>query len=398
MEYEWGDDRLIPETLGIEPSGKPCAELWMGAHPKAPSKINGIPLDEILANDPVRVLGGATASAASSMPEFPYLFKLLAVAKPLSIQAHPTKRQAREGFAREESEGIDKSLPTRVYLDANPKPEIAAALTGFEAKCGFRPVERSRALFSELAAYENNEHLQEIVAHLGFSSSSADRLQLAMAWLLDLRGERLTSVVDATVRAAVAIHRDDHEFADDLRWTGIIHDAFPGDIGVVVALLLNHVKLEPGEALFLHAGQIHAYLCGGIIELMANSDNVIRGGLTPKHKDVSELLRVVDFEPHVPPVQIATNGHHRFDSPVPEFRLSRHDFTSGEPLDPFHPSGPEILFVTQGTATVTWGEGADDVITAGRGSQILVTGATSKYRLTSTDALVWRAAPGRRAE
>jgi mannose-6-phosphate isomerase len=280
--YAWGSRTAIPSLLGVEPDGKPQAELWIGAHPKAPSTVDGIALDVAIAASPERWLGRRVAERFSALP---FLLKVLAAAEPLSIQCHPDRAQAREGFARENAAGISIDAPHRNYRDANHKPELIVALTRFRALKGFRPHE-------------------EIAQRFG----AFDDLK---ALFVDVMGWPKQKV-DAFGRAS-----GDPIVAE-------LAKKYPGDPGTLAPLLLNVVTLEPGQALFLRARELHSYLEGTGIEIMANSDNVLRGGLTPKHVDVPELERVLMFEPGdaraIDPIEV--NGERTYQAPVAEFLLS----------------------------------------------------------------------------
>lgn len=346
QDYGWGDPSFIPDLQQRTPTGKPEAELWMGAHPKAPSRLRsaGIGLDEHIANDL-----GASLGSAASFGQLPFLKKVLAAAQPLSIQTHPNLARAQAGFARENEAGVPVDSPTRTYRDANHKPELICALTPFDAKCGFRPVDQSR----ELVACLDSPGVAPLAERLAQEGTDADVLADVLQWLLTLESEDAARLTGAVVHAATTA--GDGPWLTEIMWTHRLQALYPGDPGVVVALLLNHFTLEPGEALFLDAGVLHAYVQGAGIEIMANSDNVIRGGLTPKHVDVAELSAVVDTTPIDPPVQRPTSDAHTFDSPVSEFSLTRlvvnEGYTAGS-------SGPEILIATSGGFQLSCGNRA----------------------------------------
>jgi mannose-6-phosphate isomerase len=259
----------------------------------------------------------------------PFLLKVLAADKALSIQVHPTLAQARSGYAAEEAAGIAPDAPNRNYADANHKPELLCALTPFEAVCGFRPITETLALLDELAIPE--------LAFVAERLRRPDGLRAAFSALL-------THAEPTNLATAVAAHAT----ADGpLRAAWLAAHDFPGDIGIVLTLLLNYVRLEPGEAIYLGAGNVHAYLRGVGVEIMANSDNVLRCGLTPKHIDVPELLKITDFSELVEPrwpVDRTT-----FRVPVPDFRLERLD-PAGE-LD-VEIDGPAVVLCTSGEVRV----------------------------------------------
>ena len=289
--YGWGSRRALAELQGRSvPSPEPEAELWMGAHPNAPSlalKQSGkFSLLKLIAESPIELLGPRSATEYDG--QLPFLFKVLAVAQPLSIQAHPSTEQARDGFAKEEAAGVPRAAPTRNYKDVNHKPELVCALTDFHALCGFKARVAALALFDALDASELEPSLSVL------REASEDRAvhQLLRAWLTLPRAEsgRLLKAVETHLRRLAGKRG---EFSVDCEWAMRLLENQPDDPGVLVALLLRHVHLRPGEAMFISAGILHAYLDGTAVEVMANSDNVLRGGLTSKHTDVDELLRIL---------------------------------------------------------------------------------------------------------
>jgi len=315
-DYAWGSTTAIQRLLGREPDGHPLAELWFGAHPDDPARVPALDLtlDRLIAADPVAALGSDVVERFG--PQLPFLLKLLAADKPLSIQVHPTRAQAEAGFADEDARGIARNAPDRNYRDRNHKPELLCALTEFEALCGFRPVGDTLRLLDAFDLPEL-EPVRELLA-------GPDPLRAAFTYLLRLAEP--ASLVTAVAARAEAI--------DDADWSGAAGavlraaEAFPGDVGVVLSLLLNHVRLQPGEAIYLGAGNVHAYLHGLGVEIMANSDNVLRCGLTPKHVDVEELLEITDFgelaDPRWPDSGMGGFGVD-FEVPVRDFHLHSAD-------------------------------------------------------------------------
>ncbi len=303
--YEWGSRTAIPQLLGVEPDGRPVAELWFGAHPDDPSAApdHGVTLDELIAADPQHALGSSVIERFGE--RLPFLLKVLAADKALSIQVHPTLEQARAGFAAEDAAGVPRDAPERNYRDPNHKPELICALTPFEALCGFRPVAETLALLAELGVPE--------LEFLSAALAGPDPLRTAFTAVLEHADPG--ALVAALVPAVERLGRH----SDLARAVELASTDFPGDVGVVLAVLLNYVRLDPGQAIFLGAGNVHAYLRGTGIEIMANSDNVLRCGLTSKHIDVAELLQVTDFSELPDPRWPATNGV--FAVPVPDFRL-----------------------------------------------------------------------------
>ncbi len=290
--YAWGAIDGVAQVVGTDPSGATEAELWVGTHPLAPSRVVGDPggrtLAEVIASDPSRWLGADLAAAGHTA--LPFLLKVLAIARPLSLQAHPSADQARAGFAREEAAGTPLTSPVRTYRDPNPKPEALVALEPTDALCGFRPTAEAAGLVRSC----RSPALTPLAQLLDVGGPEA--LRGALSWLLRLEGEQRRAVGDAAARAGDAVPD-----TSPLAWVAKLARQYPGDPTAFAPLLLEVVHLAPGDALHLPAGNLHAYLGGAGIEIMAASDNVLRGGLTPKHIDVDELLEVVCFGPGIPP-------------------------------------------------------------------------------------------------
>ncbi|MFT4028626.1 MAG: mannose-6-phosphate isomerase, class I [Protaetiibacter sp.] len=298
-DYVWGSTTAIAELLGRAPSGRPEAELWLGAHPGSPARVVGAPGEERTLLDVVE-------------GRLPFLLKVLAAEAPLSLQAHPTSAQAQEGFARENAAGIPLDAAERNYKDAFHKPELIYALSDpFRALSGFRSVAETLAVLAPVA---DDPRVVPLVERL----TSDAALREVFAWLI-AGGEGVEELVAAVVEASARL--------DGPSWQSVrtLAEHYPGDPGIAISLLLHTVELRPGEALYLPAGNIHAYLEGLGIELMAASDNVLRGGLTPKHVDVPELLRVLDFRP-LPAPYLAPEqpepGVRVFRPDVPDFVLT----------------------------------------------------------------------------
>ncbi|MFJ9347683.1 mannose-6-phosphate isomerase, class I [Streptomyces sp. NPDC101237] len=335
--YAWGSPTAIPKLLGIEPSGEPQAEMWMGAHPGAPSRTGRGTLVEVIDADPKSELG--EAAVARFGPRLPFLLKILAAGAPLSLQVHPDLEQARAGYEDEERRGIPVDAPDRNYKDANHKPELICALTEFDGLCGFRTPERAAELLEALAVDSLKPYVDLLRAH----PEEAALREVLTAVLTADREEMAHTVAEAA--AACARLGGDHA-----PYAGLAHH-YPGDPGVIAAMLLNHVRLQPGEALFLGAGIPHAYLAGLGVEIMANSDNVLRCGLTPKHVDVPELLRVVRFEARDAGVlrpEAAPDGEEVYETPIDEFRLSRYVLPEGTTAHDLTLPTPQILLCTAG--------------------------------------------------
>ncbi|MBO1338069.1 mannose-6-phosphate isomerase, class I [Streptomyces sp. VRA16 Mangrove soil] len=336
--YAWGSTTAIPQLIGAEPTGEPQAEMWMGAHPGAPSGTGRGPLNEVIDADPARELGAS--AVAKFGPRLPFLLKLLAAGAPLSLQVHPNLRQAKEGYEKEEAQGVPLTASHRNYKDANHKPELICALTEFDGLCGFRAPEEAARLLEGLGVDSLKPYADLLRAH----PEEAALREVLTAILSADRTEMSATVTDATA-AAQRLGGAYEPYA------GIAHH-YPGDPGVIAAMLLNHVRLQPGEALFLGAGVPHAYLSGLGVEIMANSDNVLRCGLTPKHVDVPELLRIVRFEATDPGVlrpEASPDGEELYDTPIDEFRLSRFVLPEGAAPHDLTAATPQILLCTAGT-------------------------------------------------
>ncbi|MCX4526147.1 MULTISPECIES: mannose-6-phosphate isomerase, class I [unclassified Streptomyces] len=337
--YAWGSTTAIPALLGVEPSGEPQAEMWMGAHPGAPSRLDRgsgeTTLGEVIAADPERELGAA--AVAKFGPRLPFLLKILAAGSPLSLQVHPDLAQARAGFADEEERGVPIDAGHRNYKDPNHKPELICALTPFSGLCGFRPPQEAADLLAGLGVDSLKPYVDLLRAH----PEEAALREVLTAVLGAERAETARTVHEAAAAA-------DRLGGPYEPYASLVHE-YPGDPGVIAAMLLNHVELQPGEGMFLGAGVPHAYLDGLGVELLANSDNVLRAGLTPKHVDVPELLRIVRFESGDPAL-LRPEGdvEEVYESPIDEFRLSRFVLApGGEPR--VLPSGaPQILLCTAG--------------------------------------------------
>ncbi len=332
--YAWGSTTFLAQLQGREaPSEGPEAELWLGAHPGDPSMVElpsgSARLDVLIADDPKRMVGPESAAAFGA--RLPYLLKVLAADAPLSLQAHPTIEQARAGYAAEQA-GRGRGL----YTDENHKPELLVALTPFEALCGFRAPDVSAAV---LSAFDLPQLAAVIAALRSGVPGLRDAVELLLTWP---EGDRRALV------GAVAARSAPGDLAHELA------AFYPADPGVLVALLLNHVRLEPGQAIWMPAGNLHAYLRGAGVEIMAASDNVLRGGLTPKHVDVGELLRVLRFEvldEAIVPAREVAPGVSTWPVPVNDFALHRVTVESMATVT-VHLSGPRIVLGVAGKVSV----------------------------------------------
>lgn len=382
--YAWGSTTALAELMGTPPTGEPQAELWLGAHPAAPSHVDRghgpVALDELLAAGPTAELGPALARRFG--PRLPFLLKVLAVDTPLSLQVHPDPAQAAAGFARENALGIPLDAPHRTYRDDQHKPEMIVALTRFRALCGFRSPRRCADLLELLDV----PGLRPYAAALHARPDDALR-QVFTAFLTPPAG-LLTAVTEAVRRVGA----DGGPLAADLAaYTAITH-AHPGDPGLLPALMLNHVELEPGQALFLGAGIAHAYLSGLGVEIMASSDNVLRCGLTPKHVDAAELLEIVRFTA-LPVRALAAcwdeaSGEHVYPAPVDDFGLSRFDLVRTDAPRTLTADGPQIVLCVRGEATVasegrSVGLGPGRAVYAPAGETLRLSGEGQVFRATS---------------
>lgn len=381
-DYAWGSTTAIADLLGREPSGGPEAELWLGTHEGSPTRIA----------DPKQVGGYLTlADWVATKPELRigFLLKILAADHPLSLQAHPSREQAREGYAREDAAGVPLTSPTRNYKDRNHKPELILALSPtFDALCGFRPREETLRVLREFIEVSrirgvSSPSLEAFAAELAHHVSDEAAMTWALEWLLTGAPGVQELVQECAELATLLVSGSSSAGSPPVSMT-IMAEAetvrelaaeYPGDPGIVLALLLNRVRLSRGEALYLPAGNMHAYLRGLGVELMASSDNVLRGGLTPKHIDVAELLTITQCQPlpipTLPPTVVAA-GVEIFAPAVDDFALVHVLLTAsvngGHASESF--DGPAIIICTEGEITLA---GERSSIVLGRGQFCFVT-------------------------
>lgn len=415
-DYAWGSRTAIAELLGRAPSGGPEAELWFGAHPGSPSRIlepamtgGATALDAWIEAEPQAALGAGRIG-------LPFLLKLLAADRALSLQAHPNAEQARAGFERENAAGVAVDAPGRNYKDPFPKPELVLALSEtFEALVGFRHVSESRLLLAELSASATgadrtaitrfNDQLQAgadpaaagatgsalDVGRYGAPSTpettpadadgDANPLHQAVSWIL-AGGAEIEELVTA-ITAAAAAAGTGSSFSREWQTVATLAEQYPGDPGIAISLLLNHVSLRQGQAMYLSAGSIHAYLGGVGVEIMGASDNVLRGGLTEKHIDVAELLDVVAFTSLPAPIvqtDSPVDGVVAFRGDTDDFVLAQvtlgeagydHGYRLSGPAEAtFGLTGPAIAFVLTGGVGV---RGQHDSASLGRGDAVYIT-------------------------
>ncbi|MHA7306335.1 mannose-6-phosphate isomerase, class I [Arthrobacter sp. TMN-49] len=355
-DYPWGSTTAIAELLGCAPSGGPEAELWLGAHPDSPSLAatpeGPVALDRLIAEHPLATLGADVHATFGA--KLPFLAKLLAADKALSLQVHPTLARARARFAQEEAAGIPRDAAHRNYKDENHKPEMILALSNFEALCGFRPcaeaAELFRAVGTAIAATGATVPalLQQVEMTLNSRMAAPVVIRRAFEALIN-GGTATTELVGLSADALAATSV---ELPAALGTVVDLARQYPGDSGVLVSLLLNRVSLVPGDAIYLPAGNIHAYLSGLGLEVMASSDNVLRGGLTGKHIDVPELLETVDFTPSgvpVVPTRVTELGQHVWEPPFTEFSLQRVEISVGAEPIPLRQNGPLLVLAVSGS-------------------------------------------------
>ena len=349
--YAWGSRIAIAELQGRPlPSDGPEAELWMGAHPSAPSVVvrDGRPanLDDVIEAAPEQEIGPDCAARFGG--RLPFLLKVLAAEKALSIQVHPSRAQAEEGYADEARRGLPPGDPARNYVDDRPKPELLCALTSFEVLAGMRSAADAAQFLRALSV----DRLRAAGVEMALAAGAAEAVGCALATILGWPADDRAALVTDVVAACRGINADS-PYAPTCAAIVRLAGEHPGDIGVVAALLLRHAVLRPGEAVFMPVGGLHAYLHGTGIELLANSDNVVRAGLTGKHIDVPELLKLLDPAVPVPvlsPVPLG-DGIADYGDHAPEFRLYRADLT-GEPARLPGSPGPRIVLCVSGSAVL----------------------------------------------
>ncbi|NQT58977.1 MAG: mannose-6-phosphate isomerase, class I [Bacteroidetes bacterium] len=351
QHYAWGNSHSIPQLLGKEPNGSPWAELWLGTHPKGPAEIvfenDTISLQNYIQQSPLEILGRA---AEQFNGELPFLLKILAVDKPLSIQCHPTKSQAEKGFLKENYDGIDNNAFNRSYKDDNHKPEILCALTPFTALCGFRPAGEIDRFFDLLDSEVYKTHLYH---HLfNDYNKETDCYRDFFTALLELPTDEKQEFLKVLAEVAENLSSSIPEF----RLVKQLLKEYPGDSSAAAPLYLNLIELQPGEALYQPAGELHAYIHGTGVELMANSDNVLRGGLTSKYIDIDELMKIVEFKgtqkEKTMPLKSpdGVSGRVLYPAPVKEFRLSGIISSSSVKIE--NRENIEILICTSGAGSL----------------------------------------------
>jgi mannose-6-phosphate isomerase len=377
QNYAWGSESFIPQLIGESaPENVPQAELWMGAHPQAPSMVwhhgEWVPLPKLIQEDPEGVLGKSTAKKFSN--KLPFLFKVLAADRPLSIQAHPNRIQAREGFSRENSRGIPLNAPHRNYKDDNHKPEMICALTPFWTLIGFRELDEIFALTDRLGASSFRDRIMDSWGQLYH-----EPLKRLFTGLLTMDRDDQRQMVAEVVESCMKHAGADKAF----EWTVKLNRAYAGDAGVLSPLFMRIVRLEPGEAMYISSGQLHSYLEGAGIELMANSDNVLRGGLTPKNIDVPELLEILDFsadESCLLKPETGMNGEKLYRCPAEEFILSAISLDEGAVFMGSKKRSVEIMICTEGEAKIIDLDRRENHA-LNKGSSIIIPASAGPYRI-----------------
>jgi mannose-6-phosphate isomerase len=389
QHYPWGSKTFIPELMGeTVPSEKPQAELWMGVHPKAPSQVlcdgEWMSLPAFIRKDPEGILGESVAKNFSD--KLPFLFKVLAAAKPLSIQVHPNQDQAQAGFALENGLKIPLDAPNRNYTDENHKPEMICALTPFWLLNGFRKIDDLIALTERIGA----PTLKGKVGLLQ-GQPEAEGLNLFVTTLMtmdqDTQRHLISEVVDYIGK---------HSATDaTLEWAAKLNQEYPGDIGLLSPLFMNIVHLRPGQAIYTPPGRPHAYLEGAGIELMANSDNVLRGGLTAKNMDILELMKIMDFshnEVDILRPEKREKGEEIYYTPAKEFVLSLISVGGGSPFESSRKRSVEIMICLDGDAQIS-DLGNGDVLSFTKGTALIVPATIERYRIEGRASLYKAAVP-----
>lgn len=353
--YDWGSPEWLPELLGEKNLSRlPWAELWMGVNPAGPSRVSsGITLSELIDREKETFLG---KEAAQNFGTLPFLLKVLAAAKPLSIQAHPNLEQARDGFERENREGIPLEAPNRNFRDQNHKSEIICALDPFTLLCGFRNEKEIYSLVDIL--FSNCEDglngLKTSIESLLSALKAHNPLKTFLSELFGIESEKLNALGSFIKTRQIQLEKDFPEYKDEWGLCAYLANLFSGDPGVIAPLFLNIIELERGEAICLSPGVLHSYIHGMGIELTGNSDNVLRGGLSSKHLNQEGLLEILSFSEYRPEILNAPDlesSWFSYPSPDGEFTLSVLQ-GSGAAL-PFPGKGPSILIVTRGNAYIT---------------------------------------------
>ncbi|OHX68288.1 mannose-6-phosphate isomerase, class I [Flammeovirga pacifica] len=379
QNYAWGGANFIPEMIGIEKEDQPYAEYWMGAHDNAPAKVGDNQfLNEMVKSNPEGTIGKYINDKFGRLP---FLFKVLDVNDVLSIQVHPTKVEAEKGFARENQEGIPLTASHRNYKDDNHKPEIMVALSEFWLLHGFKPKAELRETLVNVPEFNYLVDTFDAEGYFGLYKT-----------VMEYSAEEINTKLRSLVDRVMPLYRENKlEKSSPDYWTAksvaLNEEGADLDRGIYSIYFFNIVRADIGDAIFQDAGLPHAYMEGQNMELMANSDNVLRGGLTPKHIDVPELLKHVTFEETIPNImkgELQEDGIERiYKSPAPDFELSRVAISNGETYKNVAKTA-QIIIVSEGEATVKEG---DTTVTIKRGEVVLLL-VDADYTITTTDKAV----------
>ncbi|WP_072609787.1 mannose-6-phosphate isomerase, class I [Vibrio vulnificus] len=375
QNYDWGSRSAIHDLFGFaNDDHRPQAEVWMGTHPNGCSSIKGsnvsLSLAELIQHDQVAFLSEPTAKQYGDLP---FLFKILSAERALSIQVHPSKRDAQTGFAREEQLGIPLDAAWRNYKDANHKPELVYALTDYQAMNGFRPFEEILVGFRQCHIPEINTYLEQFE-----QNTNEAGLRRFFIELLSMSELRKQNALDQLVTyASLNQQQPTCQLIIELA------EQYPNDVGLFAPLLLNVITLKPGEAMFLNARTPHAYIKGTGLEIMANSDNVLRAGLTSKHMDVEELVKCTDFVSK-PVENLLTHAHvvgceHHFPVPVKDFQFS---ILSKPESQPMTMSSAEILMAIDADLTLVASNG--ETLTLSKGQSAFIPAYVKTYAISSS--------------
>ncbi|MFQ0973336.1 mannose-6-phosphate isomerase, class I [Gilliamella sp. CG35] len=362
-DYDWGSIDSITTLFGIKnPSQKPMAEIWMGIHPLGCSKIIGlngekINLNALINQNPLQILGKNTYQLFGTLP---YLFKVLAANKPLSVQVHPTKADAQKGFEKENKLGIDLHSPNRNFKDPNHKPELLYALTPFKAMNSFRPIEQILSFFSQITIPIFNHELAQLQ-----HNPHPKQLKHFFQFLLNLSPDKKLQAIHQLLACTRSFNQEPF-----LTIHTLVKD-YPNDIGLFMPLILNVIELKPSQAMFLHAQTPHCYLSGTGFEVMANSDNVLRAGLTHKFIDIDALIANTNFS-SIDASELLINpliNHNKIDFPVPVNDFKFEIIQSDLQLRKEKVNSPQILFCANGAITLTT---KHEVLTLNKGESVFI--------------------------
>jgi mannose-6-phosphate isomerase len=386
QEYAWGSKTFIPELIGEEsPAKKPKAEMWMGSHSKAPSTAvfndNRVSLAEFINNDPQGILGVSIAEKFSN--RLPFLFKVIAVESPLSIQAHPNKEQAKAGFIRENMNNIPLDSPKRNYRDDNHKPEVICALEPLWILKGVRRIKDILKIAETLGVSEKGLGIDILK-----SKPNEEGLKNLFISLMNMEKDRKQKLINEILNRVKELRS-----SPSFEWIIKLRREYPDDIGILSPLFLNVLRLQPREAIWIPAGELHAYLEGAGLELMANSDNVIRCGLTTKHVDVLELLNIINFTPHTPEI-LSPEGHGKLEAFYPatseEFMLSVISLNNKDSI--YKSRGlrsAEIMICMEGDAHIT-DQQNKGLLKIERGTSLFIPASVKQYVIQG-EAIIYKA-------